>query len=233
MNFTNILESIPVVGYVFLGLFILASIVQIVLATLEKEIARRYEKAFLIPLLTVFVIVSIPTHPLVYAALITAWIGDILVAIPSKKAFACGAFFFLACHLLNTFEVLIVLCNMNVPTMVVVIVVLTYLVTYVVGFIFYFRKIAKSTLEGLGMSVYYSALYLLIPSFAYAIALVGQFVYLGIIGYVFFIISDTLIIIFKYVKEVRRKHVYIMSTYLVAQLLIALGYVFTYIALGL
>ena len=122
---------------------------------------------------------------------------------------------------------------MNVPPMVVVAIVLTYLVVYIVGFIFYFRKIAKSTLEGLGMSVYYSALYLLIPSFAYAIALLGGFTFLGMIGYVFFIISDTLIIIFKYVVEVKRKHTYIMSTYLIAQLLLALGYVFSVIALGL
>ena len=233
MNFLDVLKAIPIVGYVFLGLFIVASIVQIILAVLEKEIARRYEKAFLIPLLTVFVIVTIPNHPLAYAALLTAWIGDILVALPSKKAFALGAFFFLACHILNTLEVLIGLCQMNVPPMVVVAIVLTYLVVYIVGFIFYFRKIAKSTLEGLGMSVYYSALYLLIPSFAYAIALLGGFTFLGMIGYVFFIISDTLIIIFKYVVEVKRKHTYIMSTYLIAQLLLALGYVFSVIALGL
>ena len=46
MEFTDILQSISIVGYVFFGLFLAASITQVILAILNKEKARRIEKSF-------------------------------------------------------------------------------------------------------------------------------------------------------------------------------------------
>lgn len=61
-------ENLNIASYIFLGLFAVATIIQLVFAFLEKEKYRRIEKPFPMIFLTIFIIVTFPRHPFIYIA---------------------------------------------------------------------------------------------------------------------------------------------------------------------
>ena len=80
------------------------------------------------------------------------------------------------------------------------------------------------------MSLYFGTLFSVLPTMCIATSGFGYFMWLTIIGSVCFIISDCLLMYFKYGKKPKRHHFYIMLTYLLAQSLIVVGFVLSFTA---
>jgi len=230
MNFSDVIQRLPIGFFILFGLFVATSIVELVFAFIEKESARRIVKPFLMLFLMLACWLALPTHNFIVASLICALIGDILVVVPNKKCFPLGVVFFFFGHIFYIIEVCANLLHGNLSTSQIIVIIAMFVVIFVSSFMLIFRKIAENKPLGLGMSLYFATLLSVLPTMCIATANFGYFMGLSIAGSVFFIASDSLLMYCKYFKKIKRHHFYIMITYLIAQSLIVLGFVLSYTA---
>ncbi len=223
-------SKLSVASYILLALFIVASIIQLVFAFLEKEKYRRIEKPFCLGLLTAFVAVTLPNHPALYVATFLGMLGDIFVILPNKKFFYLGAFAFFLGFVAYALEGFIRLDPDPIPLYMIVVMAATYVVMVVVFGFFIGPKLTPNTGEDIGIGLYLSPLITLVPIFTYFTAHVQYFMFISLIGVVFFLTSDLTITYTKFIKKFKRYDFYVMGTYLIAQFLIIMGFVFTYFA---
>lgn len=232
MNFVDILSNLSVGSYICFGIFVIASIIQLVFAFLEKEKYRRIEKPFCLLSLAIFALVCFPTGPLIYVGAFLGMIGDVLVIIKDKKYFAWGVLSFFFGHLCYIAQLIIFMASKNADMYLYFIPVICFVIFYLVLF-FPFKKFARHIPEQLGMALYYATLFTLLPFTIVAFISTGSYIFLGIIGASFFVISDLIILYTKYIKKFKRYDFYIMLTYLIAQALIILSLLFVVMDLGL
>lgn len=223
-------KNMSVASYILLGLFIAACIVQLTFAFLEKEKYRRIEKPFCLALLTAFAAVTLPNHPMIYIATLCGMIGDILVILPNKKCFYVGAFCFFSGFVLYALEGLLILMGGNISVYAVVVIITTYIVMTIAIIFLLGKRITPSKGEMIGLGLYLGPLFTLVVVMVYLTVKGGGVMWLSLIGSIFFLSSDLLITFTKYVKKFKRYDFYVMGTYLIAQLLIVLGYILTYLA---
>lgn len=232
MTFQEILSSMNVGAYIAFGIFVICAIIQLVFAFLEKEKLRRIEKPLCLLTLAVFSLVCLPNKPLIYVGALLGMIGDILVIVKDKKYFSFGVFSFFLGHLCYIALIIIFMVNSNVEWFYYLIPVICFIVFYF-SLLFPFKKFEKRVHMRMGMALYYSTLFTLLPFMIVSYVFVGSYLFLGIIGASFFVISDLIILFTKYIKKFKRYDFYIMFTYLIAQALIVLSFVFTFIDKGL
>lgn len=230
MNLSNVMQKLPVGFFVLFGLFIVTSVIELIFAFKEMEAPRRIVKPFLMLFLMVACLLSIPSHNFVVAALICALIGDILVVVPNKRCFPLGVLFFFFGHVFYIVEICANLLHGNLSLSQIIVIIAVFVVIFVSSFMLIFRKIAEKKSLGLGMSLYFATLFSVLPTMCIATTNFGHFMFLGIIGIVFFIISDCTLMYCKYGKQIKRHHFYIMLTYLIAQSLIVCAFVLSYTA---
>lgn len=212
--------------------FTVISLFHLVTAFLENEKWRKITKP--LPLLILFLttIFALPTHPLIYIGAFLGMMGDIfLLRNKEKKFFIIGALFFLLGHFAYISEILFVILKDHklgplfyilTPLIIGLIVVLTYKTAF---------KLAKDKHITLIGSVY--MLILLLVSTISLIALLKGFInymYLGIIGGIFFLASDLILTQATFVKDFKRRDFYIMLPYLLGQVFIVSALVFTSLA---
>lgn len=226
MTFKELLSNLSIPTYIMFGLFVATAIVQLIFAFLEKEKYRRIEKPFCLLTLAIFACVTLPTKPLIYIGALLGMIGDILVIIKDKKYFNWGVFSFFLGHLCYFTQIILMMVNKNADIYLYFIPLGCFVVFYIPLY-FFLKKFAKNFAEGLGMALYYATLFTLLPFTIIAFIICGSYMYLGIIGASFFIISDLIILYTKYFKKFKRYDFYIMFTYLIAQCLIILSLVLT------
>jgi uncharacterized membrane protein YhhN len=232
MDFQKVIEHINIPGYVFLGLFFISMVAQLVFAFLEKEKYRVIEKPFCLFTLGLFAVCVLPTHPLIYLGAFFGMIGDVLVIVKNKKYFNWGVLSFFFGHVLYVIEIVFFILDAKLDWYYFIILCGGFLLIYVL-LIIPFRKCTKVIEEMLGMALYYGFLFAILPFMIVTYVRVGSFMYLGIIGSVLFIISDLIILFTKYIKKFKRYDFYIMLTYLLAQFLIVNSLLFSYIELYL
>lgn len=218
-------ENLNVASYVFLGLFLLASIVQLILAFLEKEKYRRIEKPFTLLFLTIFAAVTFPNHPLIYVATLLGLLGDIFVILKPRRFLYFGALAFFLGFVSYCLEALLFILKGNVSWIMWVVIGVTYSALLIFIIFFVGRKLVHKNKDVVGLGLYLSGLITTLPVMVYTTAHHGYAMFLAVIGICFFIISDFTIVYTKFVKKFPRYDFYIMLTYLLAQALIVLGFV--------
>ena len=175
---------------------------------------RKITKVLLMPMLILYLLLIKANNALIYLALMFGFFGDLfLINSNNPKYFICGCISFFIGHIFYIIEI-----TKSLPFTINLIHYLLFLVVIIIyltlSFIFT-RKILKNlTLICVGYSfILFLALFLSLLTKNYLVSL----------GYFIFIISDSVLIFSKKIKKIKREHLYIMSTYITAQILIVIG----------
>ena len=216
----------PIVTYIFLGLFLVASILQLAFAFIENQKLRRKEKITCMAMLGLAAVFAFPTQPLIYIGAFLAMIGDWCVL--KKKTFNIGVVAFFLGHLAYIFECMfMIIGETNIRWFHHVIFIVTYIVVALAVFAGCKKYTKHSMLNNIAQSLYFAILAVYIPVFALAIKVVGSYVFLSLIGAIVFIASDSILVLNHFGAKFKRHDFYIMLTYLIAEFLIILGFALT------
>lgn len=227
----KVLNQFNIGSFIFLGLFLLVSVIELVFAFMEMEKPRRIVKPFCLLFLGLFAVVTLPNQPLIYIGAFLGMVGDILVLSKNIKIFALGALTFFLGHICYIIELLLFVINKPFEWWHFVIVGICFVLFYLIMF-YLGRNKMKSPLEKFGMPLYYATLFCTLP-FMLSSQLIcpDGFLWVGVLGYVIFIVSDVIILLTKYGNKFKRYDFFIMLTYLVGQILIVFSLVSTFIVL--
>ena len=216
----------PIAVYIFLGLFAIASILQLAFAFIENQRLRRKEKVLCMMMLGIAAILAFPNHPLIYIGAFLGMIGDWCVL--KKKTFNFGVIAFFLGHLSYIFECLfMIIGNTNIEWYVDMILILTYVFVALGVYAACSLNKSRTTLNKVAQSLYFAIIAVYIPLFIFAIIKVGSFMYLSLIGSIVFVISDSILVVTHFGFKFKRYDFYIMLTYLIAEFLIVAGFVLT------
>ena len=220
------LMKYPIAVYIFLGLFVVASVLQLAFAFIENQKLRRKEKILCMMMLGIAAIFAFPNHPLIYIGAFLGMIGDWCVL--KKKTFNFGVIAFFLGHLSYIFECLfMIIGNENIEWYVDMILILTYVFVALGIYSACSLNKSRTTLNKVAQSLYFAIIAVYIPLFIFAMIKVGSFMYLSLIGSVVFLISDSILVLTHFGFKFKRYDFYIMLTYLLAEFLIVAGFVLT------
>lgn len=220
------LMKYPIAVYVFLGLFFVASVLQLSFAFIENQKLRRKEKILCMMMLGIAAIFAFPNHPLIYIGAFLGMIGDWCVL--RKKTFNLGVVAFFLGHLAYIFECLfMIIGETNIRWYHHMIYIMVYIVVALVMFAACKNAKNHTTLNKIAQSFYFAILAVYIPVFTLAIVKVGSYIFLSLIGSIVFIASDAILVVTHFGLKFKRYDFYIMLTYLVAEFLIVSGFVLT------
>lgn len=220
--------SIPIVSYVFFGLFGGVSLTEIVLAFFEKEKARKIVKPFCLLFLTLAIAFFVPKHPLLYIGAIFGMIGDAFLVSTKPKFFIPGTIAFFIGHLFYISEILFILNLAGSIHWIFYPACVLFLLSISLAFYKFSFKIAKHKTIAILGNLYLGLLLIVTLVFVFAtVKNPGSYYYLGIIGGVSFLASDLILTQATFVKNFKRRDFYIMSLYLIGQVLITLGIAFS------
>ena len=216
----------PIATYIFLGLFVVASILQLAFAFIENQKLRRKEKICCMMMLGLAAVFAFPNQPLIYIGAFLGMIGDWCVL--RKKTFNIGVVAFFLGHLAYIFECLfMIIGEQNIRWFQHVIYIMVYIVVALAMFAACKKAKNHTTLNKIAQSFYFAILAVYIPVFILAIVKVGSYMFLSLIGSIVFIISDSILVVTHFGFKFKRYDFYIMLTYLVAEFLIIAGFVLT------
>jgi len=216
--------------YVFFGLFLVVAIVQLVAAFLEKEMLRKITKPFCVFFLALAVVVTLPTHPLIYIGAFLGVLGDIVLLFKNKKIFLLGTILFLLGHFCYLSEVLFIMMkNQPLDWWFYVVVGFAILLITLVGYPFS-KKITRTRYLALTGNIYLGVLLLVsVVSIIASVKGYANFMILGVLGGISFLASDLILTKSFFIKDFRRRDYYIMLFYLLGQAFILVGITFTYV----
>lgn len=222
-------SSIPLVSYILFGIFVAVSLTHIVICFLEKEKARMITKPMCLAFLSAAVIFAIPTHPLVYIGLLLSMLGDILLLRQHKVLFlVTGTFSFYFAHACFIAEYLIICQPM--PYYGYIATAVAYILIVLFGFRF-LRKAIKTPALAMGGINYFA---IILMDFAWSIiaCILGHvdFLILNALGMTSFVFSDAFLVRNLFVKRQKKSHFVIMTSYLLAEALVAVGFTLTLLA---
>ena len=222
---------INVVTYVFFSLFVISSLVEIIVAFNEVELVRKIVKPFSLLFLAIAVIVTLPTHPLIYIGALLGMVGDILLIFnKNRKLFLVGTFIFLLGHFAYLGEVLFVMMKQTpMEWWFYVVVVFSMLLITLAAYPFS-KKITNNRYLALLGNIYLSTLILVtVVSLIASLNGYANYMVLGIVGGISFLASDLILTKSTFIKDFRRRDYYIMLFYLIGQAFIVVGLTLTYI----
>ena len=203
-------------------LFFAVSVLHLIACYRRFPKIRSVTKVLLMPLLCAFYLVlARDIRPLVVAALLFGWIGDILLLFKNGKtcmllgicAFALGHI----CYIAAMFTAYPAVLSIKI---------LIPLALCVVWMVFVCLKLMPYAPKSLRKPGFLYALLLsgTCLSALYLLLTVGKDAYLlAFIGGLFFMLSDTLLTGQQYRKELKHGNFYVMLTYIIAQTLLILG----------
>lgn len=218
----------PIPAYISLGLFVVASIVQLVLAFLEKESMRRKEKFTCLLFLTLFAVFAAPDRPLIYVGAFLAMLGDILDL--NLRTFIFGVLAFFVAHICYILEIILDILGGAFPWYMWIALVGTFLLVMILMYKYCEKKPTHSRVDKIGQSVYFATLFAYLPVIIYSMVAVGKYMYLSLIGALFFIVSDSILVRAHFGPKFKRHHFHDMITYLIAEVLLVLGFILTLVS---
>ena len=201
------------------------SIFHLVLCFFESEKLRKISKPFCMALLAVGAVLAAPNYPLIYLGPVFGLIGDILLIFKKKfRFFIYGMVAFMCNHVCYFIQILIFIgkTGVNVPWYFFLVMGIA-LVAIVIGLYPFTKKLAgRAALLGnlyipLMICVGVMAAWLLTEL---KVTYPGLFI---LLGYIIFLLSDSILIYTTFKKDIRRRDLYIMFTYLMAEFLIVFG----------
>lgn len=214
----------PIPAYIFLGLFVVAAVVQLIFAFTENQKFRRREKFACLLCLGIAAVFAFPDQPLVYLGAFLGMIGDILVL--RRKTFIFGSIAFLIGHLCYIFETLWKIIGFNnIEIWEIGIIVGTFVIMFVAMLLVCKFKTKHSKFDVIAQSIYFAVQVMYIPLFIFAVISRGNVMWLSFTGAILFIISDAILVKTHFGRKFKRYDFYIMLTYLLAEVLIVSGFV--------
>jgi uncharacterized membrane protein YhhN len=224
--------------FVFLGVFTIISILELIFAFTEQEKARKIIKPFCMLSLIIMVMVTSITSPLIYLGCAFGMIGDIfLIKKENKYYFGLGTIAFLVGHLLYISEMLLVLVPKISKSYLpwqfylisIAIIIAVALLTTPISY-----KVVKNKLLAL-LGSFYLTILASVTGFAIYCMCLGlvEYLFLVVIGGILFLSSDTFLIYVTFIHDVKRRDFYVMLTYLSGQVLIVFGLLLTVLLLAI
>ncbi|MBO7614720.1 MAG: lysoplasmalogenase [Bacilli bacterium] len=218
------LKYIPTI--VLLGLFAVAAVVHLYFCKTEQEKARKISKPFAMIFLVPAIMLLVPEYPLIWMFPLLSLLGDVFLIFKKKHIgyFVAGSVMFFLGHLCNLIQLTIFLFESDTTIPFIAYFIFAISLVLIIRFIFPLTKRFAGKLALLA-NVYmpilvFIGIFSLLVTAAYANSYQGLLVTLG---YIFFVLSDGLLLYSNFIKDVKRSHFYIMSTYFVGELLITLG----------
>lgn len=198
-------------------IFLILSGISLFYCFKENNQKRKIRKPYpIMTLITLLMIVTIK-EPALYLALLCGLIGDLFLLSFDKKMFLAGLLCFLAEHLINfyvLYDLTGVFTNYFFLVYGILIVVLPILASI------FLRKFAKPLFTITG-GIYIATLIMQIISASYLSSVTNNPLLISYaIGYVLFLISDSLIAQKRFIKPFKKIQFLIMITYYVAQYII-------------
>lgn len=213
----------PIPAHIFLGLFAIASILQLIFAFIENEKLRRKEKSFCLLFLALFAVFAFPDKPLICIGALFGLAGDILDLSP--KTFVIGVVCFYLGHLCYIFEIIYQVFNFVLLLEQWLALITTNLVVTGIMLFFCIKFSNHSTLNTIGQSMYFAILVTYIPLLIFAVIDFGKMMIVPLVGSLLFIASDSLLGKTHFGRKFKRYNFYVMLTYLLAEFLIVFGLV--------
>lgn len=228
----NAWSKLPLSTAVFFSLFLAVSLAETVCAFLEKETGRKILKPFCLLFLFLGAVCAVPDSPWVYTGLVFGLVGDLFFLYPKKRK--CVLFGLLA-FFLNHVCFIGASCSLMkeiFPLLGYVLVSLGAALVFLAGFAVLLNKITKKDyLISVTGAFYMVSIVLDLFMVSYLTALkTSPYMYLGIIGGVLFIVSDSILTYTIFIRDFPRRDFYIMPTYLSAEALYTLSFVFSLLA---
>jgi hypothetical protein len=221
--------------YLFFGLSIFASLLNILFAYLEKEKLRRASKPFCLLFISLALILAVPHEPLIYAGALLGLAGDIILIFKEKKiCVGAGSLVFLFGHICYIAEIVKIiysrglLASLAHPWV--------YWLLGVVGFmllmIWPMYRLTKHSKVFTLIGIFYSTILLSVGASAIVGICLGleRYFFLIVVGDVFFVASDSTLAYTIFIENIKRKDYYIMLTYLLGEYFILSGLVLTVLA---
>lgn len=202
-------------------------IVHLIFTKHKNMRGRKVTKPFLMPLLVVFYIMSVQSiNKFIVIALMFGFLGDVfLMWSDNARNFIMGLASFLMGHI---WYIVALMDNTsffsNIPYWF-----FLFIIPYVIGGIFVIRKL-NNYLGNMKVGTIIYAGIILLMSFTslariYVVGNTATFI-LPFIGSVLFLISDSTLAFDTFKGEIKNGNVYIMLTYVAAQVLIVCGFLF-------
>lgn len=209
---------------------IVVSIIFLILSTIslyycfkENDKKRKIYKPFPIMSLISLLMIVLINEPILYLALFCGLIGDLFLLSFDKKMFMAGLLFFLCEHAINFYALYHytgIFNNYFYLIFGILIVVLPTLASI------FLKKFAKPVFTIVG-GIYMSALIMQIVSASYIYSVTGNPLFISyIIGYILFLISDSLIAQKRFIKPFKKIQFLLMITYYIAQYMIYVPMIF-------
>ena len=221
---------IPIVTYIFFGLFVIVSLAEIILAFNEREKFRKMAKPLCLLFLGISVITILPDHPFIYIGAFLGMVGDIFLIWKKRPLFMIGTFSFLLGHFFYISEILFVMMNGTpMPWWFYVVVSFSILLLVIAGYPFS-KKITKNRWMALLGNLYLSVLLLVtVTSIIASTNGLANYMILGVVGGVSFLASDLILTTATFIRNFKRRDYYIMLFYLIGQAFIIIGITLTYV----
>ncbi len=221
---------IPIVTYIFFGLFVIVSLAEIILAFNEREKFRKMVKPLCLLFLGISVITILPDHPFIYIGAFLGMVGDIFLIWKKRPLFMIGTFSFLLGHFFYISEILFVMMNGTpMPWWFYVVVSFSILLLVIAGYPFS-KKITKNRWMALLGNLYLSVLLLVtVTSIIASTNGFANYMILGVVGGVSFLASDLILTTATFIRNFKRRDYYIMLFYLIGQAFIIIGITLTYV----
>lgn len=203
-------------------IFLVFCIIHLVSCFLENELIRRITKVFILPLLFIGLVINNVYNTFLFVGIILGWIGDILLIYKKKITFfICGTIFFALGHFSYIFLVISdyfkTSNELSVPLYLYILILLELVLLLSISKIVIVKRI--------GNIAYFGATYFAILLSVFTFCIFTNELVLAL-AFLIFIISDSTLSIFKFGKSRKREHFYIMTTYILAQFLICVNYIY-------
>lgn len=214
-----------IASLIFIILFGVSSLLHLYFCFIENEKLRHISKPFCVSFLALAALFYLPTEPFIYLGALLGVGGDILMLFKKKKIpFAIGTVLFFIGHIFYMIAAF-----------------RSYLSSYVIPYWIYLILFGAIILIMFSIYPFTKKIShtFALPGGAY-FALLGIMTGIGVVlifthsdkilasilftlGYLLFLMSDTILTITTFIKDVKRRDFYIMFTYLAAQGLIVSG----------
>ena len=193
---------------IFWILFAIYSLVHILICYLEKEKLRKITKCFILPFLIMYIAIEGCDKPFVYLAAIFGFLGDLLLIFKKHKIiFMIGAASFALGHIFYILQMYTLYVGFEYWHLFIFGIIV--LLLSIIGYHLFSKKMKEWTPVGV---CYFSFLL----SSLFVAALTRE--KLIIIGVFIFVVSDTILTIVNFINtNIKKKEVYVMSTYILAQ----------------
>ena len=212
---------------VIAGLFCITFIMHMIFTKNEYHKGRYYTKPFLMPLLAIYYILStVEVNRFIVMALVFGFIGDVFLMWPNRKSnFMLGLGAFLIGHLCYVLLFLQSVSFMKgVPLWFYLIILI-----YVIGARIIMKKLSKY-LGDMKIPTYLYMIVILLMSFTSFSRIwamnMGVAFLLPFIGSLLFLCSDSMLGFYTFKGKFKNGNIYIMLTYVLAQVFIVAGYLY-------